>query len=199
MGSTNPTNTHQNDLPLCRLNTRSGPASVERVGSKMTDLLTKALADSVESISAIRYPVNELVDNVDQHSRCANGALLVQNYPNKPFIDICVADDGIGILGSYEENDKAVDDDEEALRRALEGDSTKSTGGDRGYGIKTTTEMVCDGLGGEILFASGEAAVHKRGSEAYDSFGTPADWPGTVFMARPKRPDETFNYMNYVS
>lgn len=198
MGSDSPTEAHRNDLPLCRLNTQSGPTSVERVGSKMTELLNRALADSIESISAVRYPVNELVDNVDQHSRCANGALLIQNYPNKSFIDICVADDGIGIPGSYEENGEVVDSDEEALRKALDGESTKSSGGDRGYGIKTTTEMICDGLEGEILFASGDAAIHKRGSDPYETFETPTDWPGTVFVARPKRPDESFNYIQYV-
>lgn len=199
MGSSNPTESHENDLPLCRLNTQSGPASVERVESKIVELLQLALADSIEGgISAIRYPVNELIDNVDQHSRCANGALLVQNYPHKPFVEICVADDGIGILGSYEESGESVDADEEALRMALNGVSTKSDGVDRGYGIRTTTEMVCDGLEGEILFASGDTAVHKRGDESAEAFQLPTEWPGTVFVARPKRPDESFNYIDYV-
>lgn len=198
-GSSDPEKTHKNDLPLCQLNTSGEASTIERLESKIGKLLVKNFGGSFDgTVSAIRYPMSELIDNVDQHSRCENGALLVQNYPSKSFVEICVADDGMGIPGNYDRHGIEFDDHGDALQKALTGLSTKSDGGQRGYGIRTTTEIVCEGLEGEILLASGNAAVHKRGEQPCRVVDLPTEWPGTAFIARPKQPDASFNYIQYV-
>lgn len=198
-GSSDPAEDYRNHLPLCKLNTSSGADAVEKVDSKMGELLATALGDEFRSnLSGVRYPMGELVDNVDQHSHCDNGALLVQNYPNKPFLDLCVADDGVGIPGSYDRYGVEYDDDEDALRQATRGTSTKEDRGyERGFGLETTTRMVCDGQDGRVLIASGDAVLYgQHGS--LRSVHTETKWPGTVLVARMREPNQSFNYIEYI-
>ena len=48
--------------------------------------------------------IEECVDNITQHSKSERGYIFAQAYPHKQYLDICVADNGITLLGSYHEN-----------------------------------------------------------------------------------------------
>lgn len=199
-GAVSPTKQYQNHLPLCRLNTNTDTDAVEIVGSKMSDLLANQFADAPSgTITAVQYPMHELIDNVDYHSRCDNGSLLIQNYPNKSYLDICVADDGVSIPGSYDDFDIEFESDVDALLKATNGVSTKpNTGHERGYGLRTTTELICDGLDGEVLLASRDGFIHRKGDGDFSTASEEIHWPGTVFVARLEMPDESFPWKRYV-
>lgn len=198
LGAVSPTDQYDNHLPLCQLNTDSEEKAIEIVGNKMSDLISEHIGQEYDvSTTAVQYPMSELIDNVDQHSQCSSGALLIQHYPSKSELDICVADDGITIPGSYENSDIGFEDDEAALMKAVSGTSTKpNSGNQRGFGIPSTVEMVCEGLNGEVLLASRGAAIHRRGDEPFSRIEG-VQWPGTVFVARMEPPDRSFPWHRY--
>jgi hypothetical protein len=199
-GHVRPSESYDNSLPLCLLNTDADEDAIEIVGSKIYELLRTHLPNQPRGVlSGIQYTIAEIIDNVDQHSRCRHGTLLVQYYPRKEALDICVADDGVSIPGTYDEFGIDYVDAVDAVRKALRGISTKpDLGHERGYGLRTTTRMVCDGLHGSILLSSNEATLYKEGSGDPTVVLPDQRWPGTVFAARLNLPDEAFDWEQYV-
>lgn len=200
-GTTNPSEEFQNILPLFSIDTTSDENAIEAVDSKMRDLIRNQFMSEVDKVNWLQYPFGEIIDNVDTHSKCNFGALLIQNYPQKQFLDFCIADDGISIPGSYEEFGTEFDSDEDAIRMALEeGVSTRpDTGGKRGYGLRTTAEMICSGLDGQVLLSSRETTVFRDGNHTKSNDQKDIPWKGTVFAARVYPPSEDFSYLDYMS
>lgn len=199
-GTANPSDEYSNTLPLCTIDRKTDKNAIDAVDDKMRELMKKQLMQDDGKITWLEYPFGEIIDNVDTHSECEFGSLLIQNYPNKEFLDICIADDGISIPGSYDKYGIDFEDNEEALRMAFEeGISTRpDTGGKRGYGLRTTAEMICSGLGGQVMLSSRDVTLFRNGhTTIVREFGGKS-WDGTVFAARIYPPSEDFSYMDYI-
>ena len=199
-GYIHPSESYKNALPLCRLNTDADADAIEIVGSKIYDLLRTHLPNQPSGVlTGLQYTITEIIDNVDQHSQCRHGTLLVQQYPEKDTVDICVADDGISIPGAYDAFGIEYADTVDALRKALRGVSTKPDAGhERGYGLRTTTKMACEGLHGSILLSSNDATLYKDGTDEPRVVLPDQQWPGTIFAARLNLPDGEFEWSQYV-
>jgi len=121
-------------------------------------------------------------------------------------IDICIADSGISIYGSYIAADKFVeeigDNDAIALLKAISGYSTKDRPGaeSRGFGISTSSKMLVEGLGGAMFILSGGAFFRndENGAKVVklpDRF----EWGGTIALLRiPITAPKEFNIYNYI-
>ena len=199
-GYIHPSESYENALPLCRLNTDSDEDAIEIVGSKIYDLLRTHLPNQPGGVlTGLQYTITEIIDNVDQHSQCGQGTLLVQHYPQKDTVDVCVADNGVSIQGTYDMFDIDYVDGVDALRKALRGISTKPDAGhERGYGLRTTTKMVCEGLHGSVLLSSNDATLYKDGTDEPTAVLPDQQWSGTVFAARLNLPDDEFEWSQYV-
>ena len=199
-GVTEPTHANKTYLPLIRLNTADDPSAVDVAGSTIRRLIKGLLGASGRVINGIYLPIGEVLDNVDQHSRCDHGFASVQHFPNGNRIDLCIVDDGITIPGNYEHHGIDFDSDADAVRRALtEGLSTKierdARGRRRGTGLRTTAKTICEGLNGKLLLAS------RNGTILQDDSITVVDdlyWDGTVIFARLNVPSEEFEYTKYI-
>lgn len=201
-GFANPPDKVENSLPLCKMEPEEGPDTFEIVGSKIRKLVKKQIEGTPweDAQTGVVYPISEIVDNVDYHSDCDLGTLLVQYYPKKEFLDICVVDDGITIPGSYENYGVEISSDEEALRFALEeGKSTRpNTGMLRGFGLRTTADMIVNGMRGEILLSSRNATLYQDDQSTPRTILSNFEWDGTVFAARLELPKEDFSYHDYI-
>lgn len=51
--------------------------------------------------NGIRYMLSEITDNISEHSNADYGYIMAQDYSTKRYVDICVGDNGITLLGSY--------------------------------------------------------------------------------------------------
>lgn len=140
------------------------------------------------------YPVSEIIDNVSEHSNCDVGFVMVQNYPNKECIDLCISDNGISIPGNYEDYGIDFTADADAVQKALQGLSTKGEG--RGYGLRTTSNLVCEGLGGFVLLSSREGTVYRQ-QDRVSTFSSDL-WDGTTFIARLYPPSAGFDLYEYL-
>lgn len=153
--------------------------------------------------NAISYMLSEIIDNITEHSHCERGYIFAQYYPSKKYIDICIADNGISILGSYiKAGRKDITTDVEALQCAGTGVSTKNlpNAENRGYGIMTCKNMLAKGLKGIYFLLSGQA-FHAMNNENTSYIGLPNNikWDGTIVALRiPYSENKEFNYLKYL-
>ena len=189
-------------LPLIRLNTPGEESAIDAAGNTLRDLISKLVNSSGDvRVDGIYLPIGELLDNVDQHSRCQHGMATVQYYPKKQRLDLCIVDDGITIPGNFEQYGHEFDTDGEAVRQALtEGLSTKAEmdaqGRRRGTGLRTTAKVICDGLDGELLLSSRQATIHR--DTTIDTVQN-CSWDGTVIFGSLNVPKDDFNPYRYVA
>lgn len=132
--------------------------------SAVNNLLIKQLKLKGGFLTAVMYLLDEAINNIVDHSKEDRGFIFAQSFPSKNFIDICVVDTGITILGAYKEKEELnIISDKVAISSAANGKSTKdrpeSEG--RGFGIRTSKQMLVDGLKGKYLLLSGGAFLIK--------------------------------------
>lgn len=150
----------------------------------------------------VKYMVSEIIDNIVEHSYSKNGYIFAQSYPHLEYLDICIADSGITLLGSYQQSGKyEIDTDIEAISAANRGISTKNLpdAENRGFGIGTTKKMLIDGLGGQYMMLSG-SAIHIKSHDIDNNLNLPENIriDGTIVAMRIPYQQNNFNYINYI-
>lgn len=124
----------------------------------------------------------EIGDNIKQHSQ-AKRAVMDFSLRSDEIADMAISDSGIGIGGSF--RNAGIDvDDKTALKKALEGTSTKKEGS-RGWGLRTTVALVKE-LKGSLQINSGNASVVVEGEEVVEMPITKRKGT-TVILALPRK------------
>lgn len=151
--------------------------------------------------NGVRYMISELVDNVTEHSGSDRGYIFAQAYPQKKYLDICIADNGIGLLRSYLHAGIEIEDEIEAIKAANSCLSSKNLpdAENRGYGIFTSKKMLVEGLQGQYLMVSGNAVFFKN-QQVDQVLNLPVGmrWGGTLVALRIPYSSPSFNYISYV-
>ncbi len=126
---------------------------------------------------------------------------MVQNYPSKCFLDICILDRGVGIRGSYiNHHIGEIPNDQIALRQAINVQSTKQIAETRGYGINTSRRMLVDGIKGKFFLFSGSAFyIYTNDLEQITPLERFYSWKGTMLALRvPRDIPANFDYTSYL-
>lgn len=180
------------------------PDSSETISiiSAIEDLISKQVNAASNIIGGLKYLISEIVDNVHEHSDSKRGYIFSQAYPIKGYLDICIADNGISLLGSYLKASKTgIITHLDAMKAANRGESTKNLpdAENRGYGIDTSKKMVTQGLNGNFLMLSGNVLYLKSGRrENYLELPKWLEWKGTIVAMRLPSVKENFYYANFV-
>lgn len=96
--------------------------------SSLENILKSQLRLESNITIGLKYIIQESIDNIIEHSESNRGYILCQAYPNKKFLDICIADNGITLLGSYVKSGfTGITDDLTAITKANKGISTKKS------------------------------------------------------------------------
>ena len=152
--------------------------------------------------TGFKYMIEETLDNITEHSESERGYIFAQAYPRKRYLDICLADCGVTLLGSYcKLPDNEIVTDLEAIKAANRGISSKNLpeAENRGYGIQTSKRMLVEGLGGQYLMISGSSLYTKRpGFDSFYSMPNNLRIGGTIVALRIPYDSSKFNYINYV-
>ncbi len=189
-------------LPIIDFAVDRNSDAKEAVSSIVENMLIRQLNIQSNVANGLKYMVDETLDNITEHSESDRGYIFAQAYPRKGYLDICIADRGVTLLGSYMSLlDNEIATDLEAIKAANRGLSSKNLpdAENRGFGIKTSKQMLIEGLGGQYLMMSGSCIYIK--SSKYDSFYTMPDgirWNGTIVALRIPYNSPTFNYINYI-
>ncbi len=190
-------------LPLCSF--AMTDANKDTFGSIIQSVLMKQ-AGIRRGGSSLSYLISELLDNIYEHSRSNNGYVFSQYLEREGVIDLCIADRGITIAGSFQQaglyQDEIDGSETEALKLANEGYSTKNRpeAENRGYGISTSKEMLVVGMKGAFFMLSG-GAFHRyeNGANDYIDLRNLFRWQGTVVLMRiPVVLPDGFNYIDYL-
>ena len=120
--------------------------------------------------NAFNFVIDELIDNIYEHSYFNNACVMAQSYHMKGFSEISIFDDGISIPGSFKYHGIECRSDAYAISRAINGISTKSQ--TRGYGLNCSTDMYVDGVGAEVLIVSGNGIFYKKKGELVKLYNT---------------------------
>lgn len=152
--------------------------------------------------TGLKYMIDECVENILEHSRSEYGYISSFCNLEKKWVEICIADKGVTVLGSYKAvNDPDIKTDLEALQAANRGISTKNrpNAENRGYGLRTTQQMVVSGLGGSFAMISGGTFFvnDNRGRRFLDSSDA-MKIPGTIVVMRLPYINPNFRYINYI-
>lgn len=147
-------------------------------------------------VSAFKYVVSELVDNIYQHSRFTRALIMGQRYDSKGFIDLSFYDNGITIPQTFKEKG-LTSEASLAIREALNGVSTKDN--DRGFGLRTSLNLFTKGLDSRFFVVSGNGVVHvDRDGDSLYRLTESGGLPGTLISARIPKDTPKVDIYDYV-
>ena len=169
----------------------------ERIESLFGQMVVSVTAAVEGGKNAIYYPIAELVTNIFEHSKKDEGFIFGQFYPKKKYLDICIIDCGRGLAKSYKEENNLELSDSDAIIEAVKGHSTKANK-ERGFGIRTSKQVVCGALGGGFVMLSGGAVLvsigDKEGVSALPNFS----WPGVIISYRIPKLEKAVDISPYL-
>jgi len=174
----------------------------EVVSSIAENMIIRQLNIRSNVANGFKYMVDETLDNITEHSDSDRGYIFAQAYPTKGFLDVCIADRGINLLGSYMKlPDNEIASDMEAIKAANRGLSSKNLpdAENRGFGIKTSKQMLIQGLGGQYLMISGSSLyIKSRNLDSFYAMPHGLRWNGTIVALRIPYHSDIFNYIDYI-
>ena len=115
------------------------------------------------------YLISELTANIVEHSKCSDSLFMAQKYSKKRFTEIAFFDNGITIPGSLKFSNNKEKSDQELVVDAVHGLSSKPDS-KRGYGLKSSVDIIVNLLGGEVFIASGKGVFYKHNNDAEQSY-----------------------------
>lgn len=170
----------------------------ERLESLFSSMVLKSLGDVPAGTSnAIYHPIGELVTNIFEHSKQDSGYIFGQIYPKKNYLDICVVDTGRGLKRAYREEKNLDLSEQDSIKEVMIGNSVKP-GKERGYGVRTSRNIVCDCLNGNFALLSGSVAlVSKKDSNKIANLSN-FYWQGVIVAYRMPKPTKPIDIMPYL-
>ena len=189
-------------IPIIDFSADRNSDAKEAISSIVENLIIRQLNIQPNDANGLKYMIDETLDNITEHSESDRGYIFAQAYPRKGFLDVCIADRGVTLLGSYQKlPGNEIASDSEAIKAANRGLSSKNLpdAENRGFGIKTSKQMLIKGLGGQYLMMSGSSLYVK--SPNFDSFyimPSGLRWNGTIVALRVPYNVPLFNYINYI-
>lgn len=140
---------------------------------------------------SIPYILGELTDNIEQHSNYSNAFIFVNYDKIEKIIEIGVFDDGLSIPFVFEKSRIQFQKDSEAIKKAIEGTTTKKEDISRGFGLKTIKEIIKVLKGNmQILSRKGILKVENSNVDGYDFKG---QLKGTLIYIKVMAPEKDLN------
>lgn len=143
------------------------------------DWLSTRLKISKKSLVEIKLCLQELFNNIKDHSGWDIGCIFVQHHPNINKIKISLSDFGVGIPSNVRKIDKSISDGEAIIRSMEEGFTTKTSQRNRGVGLHLLASTVIRNNGAlSIRSHAGYVFCSQSGIRDFSKEGQ--FYPGTV-------------------
>lgn len=127
--------------------------------SKFMDIVMRHIEMPKDILSALEWSVNEICDNVINHSNSVTGGFLqVIAYPQNGIIAFTVADAGRGILNSLKEGFPTLNNDLQGIGEAIKAGVTRNKEFGQGNGLAGTLRITTM-TGGSLDILSGQGRL----------------------------------------
>lgn len=184
-------NTARRLVPLSQIPVDEQQADPNGISGLVRKVISSHINLSESVKGNLDLSLGEIIDNVVQHSRASSpGLACAQYYPGDAYVEVCVADCGVGVPASMGENPAYSDrTDAELLAMAFERGTGQWIGRSRigtnevsgGKGLSFASSLVRK-IGGHIWAVSQDSAVHisSEGTEPEEGLY----YPGTLVVMR---------------
>jgi len=188
-------------MPICKFPLAERKA-VDDIQPILQGLIKEQSNYGKDIHTPLSYMLGELICNISEHSKSEYGYIYSQLSRHDTCINLCIADNGITVYGSYVAANRYTDKfngEAEALRLANCGYSAKGEK-ERGFGLSSTRRMLVEGLNGSFFMLSGGAFYrYEAGEENYIELPPSIYWSGTIILLKiPVNIDEGFNIYDYL-
>lgn len=146
--------------------------------------LSRALGVTPASLADIKVCIQEIFNNINDHSQEHIGCVFAQHFPNIREVKIAISDFGVGIPYNIRQIRPSLTDAQAIKLASEQGFSTKSTPRNRGAGLDTLIHNVVSNLQGDVYIHSNHGILNcTYGNEVGVSI-RPVDnsgfYPGTL-------------------
>lgn len=186
-----------NPLEANHDNIRLAPDPISRIW-KFTDALgvhelttafVDALSERIECqrgvLDGFEWCINEIMDNVLQHSQSSEGLAQIQIHPEVKNVVVCIVDTGIGIYGTLKGTEYKPRNATDAITLSLKEGVTRDKSIGQGNGLWGLSEIVSHN-DGVLRITSGPGSLfHVKGNVrtfdrlpflSHDNYGTIVDF-----------------------
>ena len=131
--------------------------------SSVNQILKKQLNLPINILQAIYYMLDELTQNIVDHSEIPFGTIFAQFYPGKKYLDLSICDSGKGLYQSYLDSEKHnPKSNTESINYGVYGKSTKDIPESRGFGLNTSRNMLTQGMRGQFFLMTGNGFFYQN-------------------------------------
>jgi len=131
------------------------------------DWLARKLNLSKESLGDIKTCLEEIFNNIKDHSSENNGYIFIQQFPQKNLVKIAISDFGVGIPFKVQSKHPSLNDAEALARAVEEGFTTKSNPRNRGAGLNYLLHNVVNNNKGVVYIHSNSGILcYKHNGES---------------------------------
>lgn len=188
-------------MPVVEFPTTSKDTDIKNsITSAIEDFIIMESRLDANLVPALKYIVDENIDNITEHADTAVG-FVSASWDNNA-VTICIADAGKTIYGSYVDgNFEQIFSDQLALQAAISGVSTKNLPGaeNRGYGISTSADMIVRGMDSTLVILSGKGLLLRNSlRNDFTELPEPIFMPGTLVCFTIPTHKKGFNLYNYI-
>lgn len=151
----------EGSAPLSNIDaaTESRLSAIENNSEELKEDLYNQLDAGFGGEFLLRFIINEIINNIEEHSYSSNSYFLSRDYGDR--LELSFIDDGISIPKSLENAGICFENDCDAIDKAINGASEDKTNELlRGYGLNSSLNLVARGNGGEILISSRKGLLH---------------------------------------
>ena len=89
-------------IPIVNFPAKTNNDDKDVISSVVESIIIRQLNIPSNVAIGLKYLVEETLDNVTEHSESDRGFIFAQAYPTKGYLDLCIADRGVSLLGSYQ-------------------------------------------------------------------------------------------------
>ncbi|MBH8566002.1 DUF4325 domain-containing protein [Nostoc sp. CENA67] len=135
---------------------------------ELVSAFVKAIAEKVECspgvLQGFEWCLNEVMDNVLQHSKISRGFAMVQVHAESRRIAVCITDTGVGIYGSLAQSKHKPKSAVDAITLAVKEGVTRDPNIGQGNGLWGLLQIVKNNSG-LLSITSGRGSLFIRGDK----------------------------------
>ena len=177
--------------PLARIWRFEEPAEVNELVSLFIEELSTAHVCATGVLESLEWCLNEIMDNVMQHSDGSPGFAMMQLHKATGKLAVCIADHGQGIFSSLSPSKHHPRSTLDSITLAIKPGVTRDPNIGQGNGLWGLSEIVRLNIS-TLNISSGSASLYFDGTETKTFKGLPGnrEYPGAVvdFQINTGRP-----------